>query len=80
MTDKPTDNDEPDYTDLHDIEEEVLLHALAILNEIDNGDFMVNEWETDFIQSILRQSKNWTFKLSNKQKAVIEKMEAKYLL
>ena len=75
-----TNNDEPDYTNLDDIEEEVLLHALAILNEIDNGDFEVSDWEADFIQSILRQSKQWTFKLSNKQKAVIERMEEKYLL
>jgi len=75
-----TNNDEPDYTNLGDIEEEVLLHALAILNEIDNGDFEVSDWEADFIQSILRQSKQWTFKLSNKQKAVIERMEEKYLL
>jgi len=75
-----TNNDEPDYTNLDDIEEEVLLHALAILNEIDNGDFEVTDWEADFIQSILRQSKQWTFKLSNKQKAVIERMEEKYLL
>jgi hypothetical protein len=75
-----TYNDEPDYTNLDDIEEEVSLHALAILNEIDNGDFEVSDWEADFIQSILRQSKQWTFKLSNKQKAVIERMEEKYLL
>jgi len=75
-----TNNDEPDYTNLDDIEEEVLLHALAILNEIDNGDFEVTDWEADFIQSILRQSKQWTFKLSDRQKAVIEEMEEKYLL
>ena len=75
-----TNNDEPDYTNLDDIEEEVLLHALAILNEIDNGDFEVTDWEADFIQSILRQSKQWTFKLSDRQKAVIERMEEKYLL
>jgi len=75
-----TNNDEPDYTNLGDIEEEVLLHALAILNEIDNGDFEVTDWEADFIQSILRQSKQWTFKLSDRQKAVIEEMEEKYLL
>lgn len=75
-----TNNDEPDYTNLGDIEEEVLLHALAILNEIDNGDFEVSDWEADFIQSILRQSKQWTFKLSDRQKAVIEEMEEKYLL
>jgi len=73
-------DDEPDYTGLNDIEEEVLLHALAILNEIDNSDFVVNEWEAEFIQSILRQSKHWTFRLSDRQKAAIERMEAKYLL
>lgn len=76
-----TDNDDLEYfSNLDDIEEETVLHALAILNEIDNGSFEVNDWEATFIQSILKQSKNWNFKLSNKQKAVIERMEEKYLL
>jgi len=73
-------DDTPEFVNLHDVDEEVLLNALAILNEIDNGDFEISDWEVNFIQSILKQSKNWKFKLSDKQKAVIEKMEEKYLL
>jgi len=74
-------DDTPELKSPDDIAEETLQVALNILNEIDSGDFGVTDWEANFIQSIMKQANTrWHFKLSDKQMAVIERMQEKYLL
>jgi hypothetical protein len=53
--------------------------ALSILDDLDNCDRSVSEWEADFLDSMLKQSERPGWSPTEKQAAILERMKGKYL-
>jgi len=53
--------------------------ALSLMDDLDDMDREVTDWEADFLDSLKRQSDRFTWRPSPRQAQALEKMRSKYL-